>query len=498
MNDTAGNTSRLYQGDRSRAFASATALAALLAQRKISSRELLEIYLGRIERLNPALNAIVTLDAERALADADAADRAIARGQSRGPLHGLPITVKDCLATAGLRTTAGARELADYVPAHDAVAVGRLRAAGAIILGKTNLPAFAGDAQSYNDLFGTTNNPWDVSRTPGGSSGGSAAAIAAGLSGLELGSDLGGSLRIPAHFCGVYTLKPTYGIVPLHGHIPPPPGTMADMDVGAIGPLARSASDLDLALSVIAGPDTEREVAWRLELPPPRGKSLADYRIAVWLDDPYCTVDREITAVYDHLITELRGAGAPLVESVPPVPVADAHDVAQRLIQGAMSGWLSDEMFQTLLARAEAAAADDTTPPVRWARNITQRVREYRLAEEQRLRFKAAWADFFRNHDVLLCPVTPTPAFPHDHTPDVDARTIVVNGATRSYGDQFSWLQAIGVVHLPVVGAPVGLTSAGLPVGIQIVAPHLEDRTAIDVARHIADVVGGFQAPPGF
>jgi amidase len=498
MNDTAGNTSRLYQGDRSRAFAPATALAALLAQRKISSRELLEIYLGRIERLNPALNAIVTIDAERALADADAADRAIARGQSRGPLHGLPITVKDCLATAGLRTTAGARELADYVPAHDAVAVGRLRAAGAIILGKTNLPAFAGDAQSYNDLFGTTNNPWDVSRTPGGSSGGSAAAIAAGLSGLELGSDLGGSLRIPAHFCGVYTLKPTYGIVPLHGHIPPPPGTMADMDVGAIGPLARSASDLDLALSVIAGPDTEREVAWRLELPPPRGGSLADYRIAVWLDDPYCTVDREITAVYDHLITELRGAGATVVESVPPVPVADAHDVAQRLIQGAMSGWLSDEMFQTLLARAEAAAADDTTPPVRWARNITQRVREYRLAEEQRLRFKAAWADFFRNHDVLLCPVTPTPAFPHDHTPDVDARTIVVNGATRSYGDQFSWLQAIGVVHLPVVGAPVGLTSAGLPVGIQIVAPHLEDRTAIDVARHIADVVGGFQAPPGF
>src|SRR5215210_1470587 len=348
MNDTAGNESMPYQGDRSRAFAPATELVALLAQREISSRELIEIYLGRIERLNPVLNAVVTLDAERALADADAADRAIARGQPRGPLHGLPITVKDCLATAGLRTTAGARELADYVPARDADAVGRLRAAGAIIFGKSNLPAFAGDAQSYNDLFGTTNNPWDVRRTPGGSSGGSAAAIAAGLSGLELGSDLGGSLRIPAHFCGVYTLKPTYGVVPLHGHIPPPPGTMVDMDVGAIGPLARSASDLDLALSVIAGPDTEREVAWRLELPPPRGKSLADYRIAVWLDDPYCTVDREITAVHDHLITELRGAGATVEERAPPIPLADGHDVAQRLIQGAMSGWLPDEMFQTL------------------------------------------------------------------------------------------------------------------------------------------------------
>jgi amidase len=162
-----------------------------------------------------------------------------------------------------------------------------------------------------------------------------------------------------------------------------------------------------------------------------------------------------------------------------------------------MSSWVPDEMFLTLLKRAEAAPADDTTPPVRWARNITQRVREYRRSEEQRLRLKAAWADFFRDIDVLLCPVTPTPAFPHDQTPDVDARTIVVNGAPRAYGDQFSWLQAIGVVHLPVVVAPIRLTSAGLPVGIQIVAPHLEDRTAIAVARHIADVVGGFQAPPG-
>src|SRR5215216_1565242 len=322
MNDTAENESMPHEADRSRAFASATALVKLLTQRQISSCELLEIYLGRIERLNPALNAIVTLDTERALADADAADRAIARGQSRGPLHGLPITVKDCLATARLRTTAGAQQLADYVPTHDADAVGRLRAAGAIIFGKTNLPAFAGDAQSYNDLFGTTNNPWDVRRTPGGSSGGSAAAIAAGLSGLELGSDLGGSLRIPAHFCGVYTLKPTYGIVPLHGHIPPLPGTLADIDVSAIGPLARSAGDLDLALSVIAGPDNERGVAWRLDLPPPRGSSLAEYRIAVWLDDPYCAVDRDITAVYDHLVTELRGAGATVEESMPPIPLA--------------------------------------------------------------------------------------------------------------------------------------------------------------------------------
>jgi amidase len=496
MDEIAASERKPQERSQSVVFASASELMGALARRQLSSRELLETYLRRIERLNSSLNAIVTVDAERALADADAADRARARGQSLGPLHGLPMTVKDCLMTAGMRTTAGAQALADYVPEHDADAVARVRAAGAIVFGKTNLPTFAGDAQSYNDLFGTTNNPWDLTRTPGGSSGGSAAAIAAGLSALELGSDLGGSLRIPAHFCGVYTLKPTYGIVPLHGHIPPLPGTMADIDVAAIGPLARSAPDLDLALSVIAGPNAERGVAWRLDLPPPRGSSLVDYRIATWCDDSYCEIDRDITTVYEQLTTELRAAGATIDETAPPISLAEGHDVAQRLIQGAMSGWLPDETFAMLRDRAETAAVDDTTPPVRWARNITQRVREYRLSEEQRLRLKAAWADFFRHHDVLLCPVMSTAAFPHDQNPDVDARTIVVNGAIRPYGDQFAWLQAIGVVHLPVVVAPVGRTGSGLPVGIQILAPYLEDRTAIDVAACIAAVAGGFQAPP--
>jgi amidase len=479
-------------------FASATTLIAAAAQREVSSRELLDAALRRIELYNPALNAVVTLDAEHARAAADAADAALARGASIGPLHGLPITIKDCLATGGLRTTAGAHELADYVPAHDAESVARLRAAGAIIIGKTNLPAFAGDAQTYNALFGTTNNPWDVTRTPGGSSGGSAAAIAAGLSALELGSDLGGSLRIPAHFCGVYTFKPTYGIVPLHGHIPPPPGTLLEMDVGVIGPLARDASDLALALSVLAGPDADRSVAWRLELPPPRAASLAGYRIAAWLDDPYCAIDRDVATVYAHLIDMLRGAGAHIDECSGPVSLAAGHEVAQRLIQGSMSGAVPEEAFHALLARATAAPATDDTPPVRWARNITQRARDLQLAAEERLRQKAAWAGFFRDYDVLLCPVTPTAAIPHDQYPDVDARTITVNDSRRAYGDQFAWLQAIGVVYLPVAVAPVGLTSSGLPVGIQIVAPHLEDRTAIDVAARLAEVVGGFQPPPGY
>jgi amidase len=479
-------------------FAPATELAASLARRDFTSRELLECYLAGVEQHNPALNAVVTLDAERARAAADQADRALARGERSGPLHGLPVTIKDSLETAGLRTTSGSKQLADYVPESDAVVVARLRAAGAIVFGKTNLPEFAGDSQSFNELFGTTNNPWDLTRTPGGSSGGSAAAVAAGLSPLELGSDIGGSLRIPAHFCGLYTIKPTYGIVPLRGHIPPPPGSPIEADVCVVGPLARSAEDLDLALSLLAGADERLRSAWQLELPPPRHASLRDYRVAIKLDDPYASIDREILAVYARVVDALRAAGAKIDEDAQPPSLAEGHDLAQKLIQATVSRWFDDDGFQGLIDRASAAAPDDDSPPVRWARNVTQRVRDYEFTKERRLALKAEWAAFFDRYDVLLCPVMPIVAIPHDLNPDVDARTITVNGETRSYGDQYAWMQAIGVAHLPAAVAPVGLTAGGLPAGIQIVAAEFEDRTVIDIARHLADVVGGFQSPPGY
>src|SRR5262249_24560906 len=220
-------------------FKSATELAAAIRAGEISSTELLECYLGRIEALNPGLGAVVTVDAERARREAAEADRRLARGGEAGGLHGLPVTGKDCLETEGMRTTCRASQLAGYVPDHDAEAVRRLRGAGAIIAGKTNLPVWASDCQSYNELFGTTSNPWDASRTPGGSSGGAAAAVAAGLCAVELGSDLGGSLRIPAAWCGGYALKPSYGIIPVRGHIPPPPGTPGQGGIGVVGPPAR-------------------------------------------------------------------------------------------------------------------------------------------------------------------------------------------------------------------------------------------------------------------
>jgi amidase len=480
------------------AFRSASELCEALAARRISSRELLELYLDRIERLDAGLNAVVTLDAERSREEAAAADDALVREGPRGPLHGLPMTVKDSIETAGLRTTSGAKELAGHVPASDAVAVARLRAAGAIVFGKTNLPAFAADCQTYNDLFGTTVNPWNADRTPGGSSGGAAAAIAAGLTGLELGSDLGGSIRLPAHFCGVYGLKPTWGTVPQRGHIPPQPGVLSELDVATLGPLARSADDLDLALDVLAGPDTPRAVGWRLELPRPRRRRLADYRVAAYLDDPYCSVDTELVDLLADTVRALAAAGARVDDSARPPSLAEGHEIAQRLVQGAVSVALPPEEFERLCADAANRSPDDTSAPARWARNVTQRARDLAFAVEQRAQLAAAWGRFFADHDLLLCPVTPSAAFAHDRTPDVDARTILVNGRPRPYGDQFAWLQAVGVAHLPAVVAPIGRTRDGLPVGVQIVAPYLEDRTAVDGARYLAAVIGGYVPPPGW
>ena len=356
-------------------FRSATELAAAVRAGEISSTELVDCYLGRIEELNPALGAVVTVDADRARREATAADRHLAGGAAAGPLHGLPVTVKDCLETAGLRTTCGAPELAGYVPEHDAEAVARLRRAGAIVIGKTNLPAWASDCQTYNELFGTTGNPWDAARTPGGSSGGAAAAVAAGLSALDLGSDLGGSLRIPAAWCGVYTLKPSFGIVPVRGHIPPPPGVLAEVDIGVVGPLARSAADLDLLLAVLAGPDQQEAAAWRLELPAAPARDAGQWRVAVWPDEPGWPLDRTVAGRLRAAADSLAAAGLSVTEARP-VDLGESLDVAQRLIQGGIAGVLPEPAFAELAGRAAGLDPGDQSPPARFARNITQSARD--------------------------------------------------------------------------------------------------------------------------
>ncbi len=464
---------------------------------EVSSRELLDLYLRRIEAANPALNAVVTLDTERARRLAAEADDALARSEAVGPLHGLPMTVKDTLETEGLRTTAGSPSLAEHRPERDATAVARLKSAGAVVFGKTNCPLFGGDAQSYNKVFGTTGNPWALERSPGGSSGGSAAAVAAGITSLELGSDIGGSVRNPAHYCGIYGHKPSSGIIPTRGHIPPTPGALSPVDLAVVGPLTRTAEDLELALDVLVGPDEADATAWRVELPAPRGRSLSDYRVTVWMEDPACPIDSTVGAVLSDAVDALARAGVTVDDRRPDFSLGDAHRTYQRLLYGVTAAGFEDRIYNVLLARAEDLAPDDDRRLARYLRDGTQRHRDWLAADEERARFRARWADFFAGCDILLCPTVPTTAIPHDHT-NINHRAITVNGETRDYWDQIVWAGMASMAGLPATVAPVGRASDGLPVGIQIIGPFLEDRTTIDFARRLADVVGGYEPPPAF
>lgn len=471
-------------------------LARRIRDRELSSRELLDVYLERIERLNPQLNAVVTLDPERARDQAAAADDAVAAGGDLGPLHGVPMTVKDSFETAGMRTTCGVPLWGEHVPAEDAVAVARLKRAGAIVFGKTNLPAYAADLQTYNPLFGVTPNPWAADRTPGGSSGGAAAAVAAGLTALEVGSDIGGSIRTPAHFCGVYGHKPSYGIVPLRGHLPPPPGFLGEADVAVAGPLGRSADDLALAMEVLAGPDRWATAAWRLQLPPPRAETLAGYRVAAWLGDEVAPLDEGVRRPLEEAVRRLEQSGVTVARDRPEFDAAEAHRTFLRLLYSVTIAGLPDGAFAALAQEAELLAEDDDSAAARVARYGTQRHRQWMGADEKRQHLRARWEEFFQRYDVLLCPVNVVAAVPHDPSPELNARTIEVNGEERSYWDQLVWIGMVGAAYLPATVAPVGLTAQGLPVGLQIVGPFLEDRTPIDFARRLAEVEGGFRPPP--
>ena len=448
------------------AFLPAVELLRLLERKQASSRELLDVYLDRAGRHNKSVNAIVTLDAERAGRRAREADEATARGESWGPLHGLPVTVKDVFETDGLRTTAGSSELADYVPDRDAVLVARLRRAGAVIFGKTNTPAMAGGGQTFNDVFGTTNNPWDLARTPGGSSGGCGAALAAGLTPLSFGSDIAGSIRIPASFCGVYGHKPTYRLIPQRGHIPGPPGQRIERDINVVGPLARDARDLDLALSVLAGPMGQEDLGWQPTLPPPLERPLSDYRVAAWLDEPACPVDASVAERLEAMAEALRVAGARVeTQARPDFSFEEAVGLFRKLV------WIRGDRE---LTHAEWLDLDD-----------------------QRQRCRDAWATLFRSFDLVVCPVCSTPPFAHDQRP-LGERRYVINGADRPIDDYVAWPGLIGMAYLPSTSTPLGLNHNGLPVGAQIVGPHLADRRTIDFAAKLSSVVGGFARPTGF
>jgi amidase len=477
-------------------FGSAGQLARAVKSGAVSSVELLAAYLERVDRLNPSINAVVVDDRERARRDAKNADRALARGEKLGPLHGVPMTVKESFNIQGQPTSWGIPELHNNTATADAVAVSRLRAAGAVIFGKTNVPINLGDFQSYNAIYGTTNNPWDITCGPGGSSGGSAAALAAGLSGLEFGSDIGGSIRNPAAYCGVYGHKPTYGLVPKRGQTKDP-SRLLEGDISVVGPLARSAGDLALTLKITAGPDRLLAPGWQLRLPPPP-TTLKGLRVALWAAQPDLSpIDDVVRARIDAAATALRKAGAIVSEGARPLfDPAHAHRTFQKLLLALLRADSPD--YDRSAERAAALdPADDRmyAQHLRWA---TARYREFMAAENERETLRWAWHEFFKDYDALLCPITATTAFPHDHSEPAPARTMVVNGAPVPYHAQLFWAGLAICAYLPATVCPVGLAPNGLPVGMQIVGPSMGDRTTIWLAAQLAKLIGGFTPPPGF
>ena len=479
------------------AYRTAAATLGALANKSLGSVELLDRLIGRVERYDPTINAVVVRDFDRARKRAAEADAARASGESWGPLHGLPMTVKECFDVAGLPTTSGAPALKDNVAMRHADAVQRLVDAGAVIFGKTNTPLFAGDLQTYNDVYGTTNNPWDIGRGPGGSSGGAAAALAAGLTPLELGSDIGGSIRNPAHFCGVVGHKPSYGIVPLRGHVPGPPNTLDLPDIGVAGPMARCVEDLRLAMSVLAGPSPWDAAGWRLDLPAPRRTALGGARVAVCADHPFCPVDRQIADAIQRLADRLAAAGAAVREATPKLDFAEAFRVYYRLLAGVMApGFTADQ--QAALRKRVAEATDANEPTVLFAHGATRSHGQHLIDVEARERHRARWADFLAEWDVFLCPVVMVAAFPHDQTPGMAARHLVVNGIQRPYAEAICWAGLTGNARLPATAVPIGRTKEGMPIGVQIVAGYLQDNTALRFAALVEELLGGFTAPPGF
>lgn len=477
-------------------FGSAVQLARAVRTGKISAVELLRAYLERVDRLNPAINAVVVDDRDAALQQARAADRALAKGAKVGPLHGVPITVKESFNTVGQPTTWGFAEMKDNIATTDAVIVQRLRAAGAVIFGKTNVPVSLADFQSYNPVYGTTNNPWDHERVPGGSSGGSAAATAAGLSGMEYGSDIGGSIRTPASYCGVYGHKPTFGIVPKRGQTIDD-DLLTEGDISVVGPIARSADDLALALDVTAGPDELLAPGWKLQLPK-APTTLRGLRVAVWADQPDLSpVDDEVRARIEDAADALRSAGAKVDHTArPDFDPARAHETYQRLLMALMAP--PGDAYHRMAAKAAALDPADSSLYARQLRWSTCSYREFAIAANHREHLRWAWRRFFDDVDVLLAPITPTAAFPHDQSEPLGARTLVVNGREVPYFAQLFWAGLAIASYLPATVAPVGPTASGLPIGVQIIGPEMADRTTIWAAGQLGRLLGGFTPPPGY
>ena len=478
------------------AFSSATALAAKLRSGKISALALLDHYIARVEKHDGALNAVVVRDFERARKRAKAADRALKKGEAWGPLHGLPMTVKESFNIEGLKTTWGNPAFKDSVSNYTSIAIERLLAAGAVVFGKTNVPLLLQDLQSYNAIYGTTRNPYDTTRTPGGSSGGGAAAVAAGLSAADFGSDLAGSIRVPASFCGLYSHKPSYGVVPTRGHSLTP--ALAAPDLSVLGPIARSARDLEPFLRAVAGPLEDDAAGWTLKLPRSRVERVKGLRIGLLTDVEISPIANSVRTGLESLAEWLRTKGAKVTPAAMPIDPQKHQALFMRFVRGVTAARMNDGAFQQTLADAAKFAADDTSPPALAARGLAQYHRDWCAAHETRMQLRAAWAAYFADHDLLLIPGTPVPAFPIDESAPREARKLDIDGRAIPYNAQGFWQGIATVSYLPATIAPIGRTAAGLPIAVQVVGPYLGDLSTIGFARILEQDYARYTVPESF
>lgn len=475
------------------AFLPATRLAAMVRRGAVGCVELLDHFIARTERLDPKLNAVVVRDFERARKVARALDRR--RKGPVGPLYGVPMTVKESFNVAGLPTTCGfPARLKDDV-ADDALPVQRLKAAGAVVFGKTNVPVALADWQSFNPVYGSTNNPWNLAHTPGGSSGGGAAAVAAGLCGLELGSDIGGSVRVPAHYCGLFGHKPTWGLCPSRGHYAV---AAALADISVIGPIARSAEDLAIVLDLIGQPDPA-ETALTVRLPAPRVRTIEGLRVAVWAHEPGQPTDPETVAQIEGVARFLHRQGAKVsLTARPAFDPLEAFHVYLRALNTALSARFDEATLTRMREGAARRAPDDMSADAIMVRTVDMPHREWLRLHERRAQLRRAWGAFFQYWDVLLCPAISTPAIPHMQQGETWERRITVDGQEIPYNNMLFWPGLTCGFHLPASVAPIGVSKAGLPIGVQIVGPMHGDRTTIHVAKLLEKAWRGFVPPDGW
>jgi amidase len=478
-------------------FKSALELGRMLRARKISARELLQACLSQYAKHNDAINAVIFTNLEKAQKAAAAADRRLAKGKALSVFDGVPMTIKESFDWASAPSTWGDPALKDNVAAKDAVALQRMTDAGAVLYGKTNVPLHLADWQSFNAIYGTTNNPWDVTRTPGGSSGGAAAALATGMSALEVGSDIGSSIRNPAHYCGVFGHKPTYGVVPYRGHLMP--GSVAISDITVAGPLARSAKDLTAMMKILTGSEGIDSRGVRFALPKSDKTSLKDFRIAIKLSSSVSDVDQSYQDQLIDLGTFLKMRSKKLsFEALPNFSDEEVYENFILLLRATSTKRMGDDEIEAAAMKAKSLDVNDTSYVALMTRAFGLSHGAWLKANERRHQIRLIWDTFFNDWDVLLCPCAASAAWPHDQKGERHERLIPVNGRMVSTIDQRFWAGYSCNFYLPSTVAPLGLTAEGLPLGVQVITREYGDYTSLHFAELLEKEWRKFVPPPGY